>query len=58
MRSDLDPSLKQAITDAFINLNDEEVLATFKADGFAPINDKAYDVVRDLGKMLNLDLSK
>lgn len=58
MRSDLDPNLKQAITDAFINLNDEEVLATFKADGFAPINDKAYDVVRDLGKMLNLDLSK
>ncbi|WP_152007292.1 PhnD/SsuA/transferrin family substrate-binding protein, partial [Hoeflea sp. EC-HK425] len=58
MRSDLDTSLKEAITKAFIDLKDEKVLASFKADGFAPIDDKAYDVVRELGKVLNLDLSQ
>ncbi|MBY0341613.1 MAG: phosphate/phosphite/phosphonate ABC transporter substrate-binding protein [Rhodocyclaceae bacterium] len=58
MRSDLNPELKAKIRDAFLALNDPAVLKPFKADGFGPISDKDYDVVRDLAKILNLDLSK
>jgi phosphonate transport system substrate-binding protein len=58
MRSDLKPELKEKIRAAFLNLNDKEVLKPFKADGFGPIADKDYDVIRDLAKLLNLDLGK
>jgi phosphonate transport system substrate-binding protein len=58
MRSDLKPELKEKIRAAFLTLTDPVVLKPFKADGFGPITDKDYDVVRDLGKLLNLDLSK
>jgi phosphonate transport system substrate-binding protein len=58
MRSDLKPELKENIRAAFLNLTDKEVLRAFKADGFGPITDKDYDVIRDLAKVLNLDLSK
>lgn len=58
MRSNLNDDLKAQIKDAFINLDDEEVLKNFKAEGFAPITDADYDVIRDMGKLLNLDFSK
>ena len=58
MRSNLKPELKQKIRDAFLNAKDQKVLKPFKATGFGPISDKDYDVVRDLAKVLNLDLSK
>ena len=58
MRSNLKPELKQKIRDAFININDPVILKSFKADGFGPATDKDYDVVRDLGKLLDLDFSK
>jgi phosphonate transport system substrate-binding protein len=58
MRSDLKPELKEKIRAAFLNLNDKEVLKPFKADGFGPITDRDYDVIRDLASLLNLDLSK
>lgn len=58
MRSNLNDDLKAKIKDAFINLDDEEVLKNFKAEGFAPITDEDYDVIRDMGKLLNLDFSK
>jgi phosphonate transport system substrate-binding protein len=58
MRSDLKPELKERIRKAFLSLKDPEVLRPFKAEGFGPITDRDYDVVRDLGKLLNLDLSK
>ena len=58
MRSSLDPALKKQITEAFLTLDDPEVLKAFKADGFGPISDRDYDVVRNLGTLLNLDLSK
>ncbi len=57
MRSDLDPSLKEQIRTAFYEMTDPAVLKPFKADGFAPVNDKAYDVVRELETILNLDLT-
>jgi phosphonate transport system substrate-binding protein len=58
MRADLKPELKEAIRAAFLGLDDKEVLKPFKADGFGPIADKDYDVIRDLARLLNLDLSK
>ncbi len=59
MRSNLDPELKNKIRSAFLDLKDPEVLKGFKgATGFGPMTDKDYDVVRDLAKVLNLDLAK
>ncbi len=58
MRSNLSPALKEKIRNAFYDLKDAELLKQFKADGFASVTDADYDVVRDLAKILNLDLSK
>jgi phosphonate transport system substrate-binding protein len=58
MRSDLSPTLKAKIKDAFYSARDKSVLKPFKAQSFAPMEDKDYDVVRDLAKILDLDLSK
>jgi len=58
MRSDLDPKLKDKIRTVFLTLDDKEVLKPFKADGFGSVSDKDYDVIRDLAKVLNLDLNK
>ena len=57
MRSDLNPDLKDKIRNAFLSLKDPAVLNNFKAEGFAPIMDKDYDVVRELGKVLNLNFA-
>jgi phosphonate transport system substrate-binding protein len=57
MRSDLAPALKEKIRATFINMKDQTVLKNFKADGFGPITDKDYDVIRDMGKLLNLDFA-
>jgi phosphonate transport system substrate-binding protein len=58
MRSDLKPELKDKIRAAFLNLNDKDVLKPFKAEGFGPVEDRDYDVIRELAKVLNLDLNK
>ncbi len=58
MRSDLNPQLKEKIRMAFLQVNDPAVLKPFKAEGFGTITDKDYDVVRNLGSLLKLDLSK
>jgi phosphonate transport system substrate-binding protein len=58
MRSDLKPELKEKIRAAFLSLRDPEVLRPFKADGLGPVSDADYDVVRDLARLLNLDLAK
>ena len=54
MRSDLDAGLKDKIRTAFYDLKDPSILKPFKAEGFAPIADADYDVVRDLQKSLGL----
>lgn len=58
MRSDLDPALKDKIKEAYYGLKKSEVLKPFKATGFAKMTDEDYDVVRDLAKILDLDLAK
>lgn len=58
MRSDLDPKLKQKIKQAFLELEDEAILKVFKAERFTSVEDKDYNIVRDLGKILDLDFAK
>ena len=58
MQGNLAPELKVQITTAFINLKDPAILKTFRAEGFAPTDDKAYNILRDTAKVLELDLSK
>ena len=49
-RNDLDPALKTAIKQAFLDLDDKAILKNLKAQGFASIEDSAYNVVRELEK--------
>ena len=49
--------LKEKVRQAFLSLKDPAVLKNFKADGFAPMTDKDYDVIREMGKLLNLDFA-
>ena len=58
MQTSLDPGLREKIRKAFLELKDRDILKSLKTDGFAPVRDKDYDVVRDLARMLDLDLSK
>ena len=58
MQGNLDPELKAAIRGAFIELKDADILKSFRVQGFAPTDDKAYDVLREAAKILDLDLSK
>jgi phosphonate transport system substrate-binding protein len=58
LRSNLKPELKDKIRNAFLNLKDPAVLKAFKAEGFEAITDKHYDVVRNLGHLLKIDLAK
>ena len=58
MQTTLAPQLKVKIRAAFIELKDPAVLQAFKAEGFAPIEDKDYDGIRNMAKILNLDLAK
>jgi phosphonate transport system substrate-binding protein len=58
LQGHLAPQLKQAIRSAFLNLKDKEVLRSFRVEGFAPTDDKAYDVLRDTATVLALDLAK
>lgn len=57
MRTDLKPELKDKIRATFVNLKDPAVLKNFKASGFAPIADKDYDVIREMGKLLGIDFA-
>jgi len=58
LRSNLKPELKDRIRSAFLNLKDPAVLKAFKAEGFDVITDRHYDVVRNLGPLLRIDLAK
>lgn len=57
MRSNLKPELKEAIKSAFLELDDPEVLENFKAEGFAAMTDADYDVIREMGRILKIDLA-
>jgi phosphonate transport system substrate-binding protein len=58
LQGGLSPRLKQSIRDAFLQLSDKEVLKSFRVEGFAATDDRAYDVLRDTATVLKLDLAK
>lgn len=58
MQGYLAPELKDKIRGAFLGLKDTSILKTFRAEGFVETDDKAYDILRDTAKVLNLDLAK
>jgi phosphonate transport system substrate-binding protein len=58
MQGYLVPELKASIKAAFLELNDKEILKTFRAEGFVATDDKAYDILRATAKILDLDLTK
>ena len=58
MRSNLTNDLKEKIKDAVVPMDDKEVLKTVTAEGLAPIISPDYNVIRVMGKLLNLDFSK
>ncbi|HDR7793870.1 TPA: phosphonate ABC transporter substrate-binding protein [Bacillus luti] len=60
-RSDLDPQTIEKLRKAFIEMdkNAPEILKSFKeAKGFTSVEDKEFDGLRKLAKLLNLDLNK
>jgi phosphonate transport system substrate-binding protein len=62
MQSDLKPALKEKIRTAFLELRDPKILTPLRAaEGFAPVEDRDYDKVRELASLLGLkpeDLAK
>lgn len=58
MQSKLPPQLKDAIRKAFLDIKDPAILKSFRAEGFAPMTDADYDVLRTTAKILNLDIAK
>jgi phosphonate transport system substrate-binding protein len=58
MRSDLAPALKDKVRAAFVGLKDPAILKNFKAEGFGAVTDKDYDVIREMARLLGLDLAK
>jgi phosphonate transport system substrate-binding protein len=58
MQGDLAPALKDKIRKAFLEVKDPAVLKSFRVEGFAATDDKAYDILRDTAKILDLDLAK
>jgi phosphonate transport system substrate-binding protein len=55
MQSSLNPELKEKIKTAFYEIDDPEILKPLKADGFLPVTDSDYDIVRDTRTLLGLD---
>jgi phosphonate transport system substrate-binding protein len=58
MQSNLAVALKLRIKQAFYELDEPGVLKPLKAEGFAPVADAEYDTIRELARLLDLDLSK
>lgn len=58
LQGNLDAALKAAIRKAFLEVQDKEVLRAFRVDGFAATDDGAYDVLREMAKVLKLDVAK
>ncbi len=58
LTSELDPKLQDAVKSAFYDLKDPSILKPLKADGFGAVKDSDYDVIRDMVKLLGLNLEK
>ena len=58
MQGYLNPELKAAIRKAFLDLKDPVILKLFRVEAIAAATDKDYDVLRDMAKVLQLDIAK
>lgn len=58
MQATLAEPLKAQIRQVFFEMKDPEVLKAFRVEGFAPVEDSAYDVLRETARILNLDLAR
>lgn len=58
MQGYLKSELKDAIKRAFLELKDPVILKLFRVEGIAAATDKDYDVLRDMAKVLDLDIAK
>jgi phosphonate transport system substrate-binding protein len=58
MQGYLAPELKVLIKKAFLELDDKEILKTFRAERFVATDDRAYNILRETAKLLDLDLAK
>lgn len=58
MQGNLAPALKESVRGAFLNMDDKEVLKSFRVEGFVATDDKSYDVLRDTASVLKLGLGK
>ena len=54
----LKPDLKAAIKKSFLDLKDPTILKLFRVEGLAVATDKDYDVLRDMARILQLDIAK
>jgi phosphonate transport system substrate-binding protein len=54
----LKPDLKAAIKKSFLDLKDPTILKLFRVEGLAVATDQDYDVLRDMAKILQLDIAK
>jgi len=57
-QNDLTPELRGQIRAAFLELKDPAVLKPLRADGFGPMADKDYDVIRRSAKELGIHLGE
>jgi phosphonate transport system substrate-binding protein len=57
-QNDLTLELRDKIRAAFLELKDPAVLKPLKADGFGPMTDKDYDVIRRSAKELGINLGE
>ena len=55
MQSYLNPELKEKIKTAFYEIDDPEITKPLKADGFLPVTDSDYDIVRETRTLLGMD---
>lgn len=56
VRADLPADLKEKVRLAFYSVDDPEILEPFGADGFAPVTDADYDIVREATQVLDLQI--
>jgi phosphonate transport system substrate-binding protein len=57
-QNDLSPELRQKIRTAFLELKDPSVLKPLRADGFAVMTNKDYDVIRQAAQELGINLGE
>ena len=58
MSSSLPKDLQEEIKEAFYDLDDPKILKVLDAEGFAPVEDKDYDVIRNMVDILGVDLEE